>query len=386
MDCLVGNACTCNGFASTSGVWGLTRMGGLDWSKIRKSSIFMTQKEQIERCITLATLFDRGYAPRGLVMIESAQLHANDRIEVLALDSHVPSLLSLLNLGEGRAKLRLEHLEDFYRTNELLRSAIENRSRAEAIFTSGPSYLMSLIHQVPEGSWLVYADADIEFHSSLESYLKRFSGFSVVIAPHRHYLWNRLRLAKYGKYNVGVIAFRNDVDGRKVLSNWAQACLEWCSDQPFEGKYADQKYLELFHEWSPKVAVDRHVGANVAPWNSALSKVTGSIGNVHIGGEPIDYVHFQGLKRSPKRWHLGHLQYLSLAGPKLRRVLYLPYLAKLETAQLRLGYDFRQASARPSAGLVAKTLQCLGRLASFAMGQTVSINTIRRYLEQNPSE
>ena len=187
----------------------------------------MPQKEQIEGPITLATLFDRGYAPRGLVMIDSAQLRATDRIEVLALDSHVPNLLSLLGLGDGRAELGIEQWEVIYRTNELLRSAVANRSRAEAIFTTGPSYLMSLIHQIPEGSWLVYADADIEFHSSLESYLKRFSGFSVVLAPHRHYLWNRLRLAKYGEYNVGVIAFRNDVDGRKVLSNWAQACLEW---------------------------------------------------------------------------------------------------------------------------------------------------------------
>lgn len=346
----------------------------------------MTQKEQPVGVITLATLFDRGYASRGLVMIESAQLKTNDRIEVLALDPDVPNLLSFPELCGSRAKLRLEPWGDFYRTNQPLRSALENRSRAEAIFTTGPSYLMSLISQVPEGCWLVYADADIEFHSSLESYLRRFSESSVVIAPHRHYPWNRKRLAKYGEFNVGVIAFRNDVDGRKVLSKWAKSCLEWCSDQPFEGKYADQKYLELFHEWSPKVSVDLNEGANVAPWNSSLSRISGSVGNVRIGDRQIDYVHFQGLKRSPERWHLGHLQYMSLAGPKLKSMLYLPYLAKLETAQERLGYDSRQSSVRSSIGLVARALQNLGRLASFVLGQTVSVTTIRRYLAENSTK
>lgn len=310
-------------------------------------------------------------------MIESAKLGTRDHVQLLALDSRV------VELGTFQKSTQITTMSHLLESVTSLENAVRYRNKAETIFTIGPSFIQSVMDGSPEGAWVVYADADIEFHKPLSMYLATFPNSSVVIAPHRHYWWNRRRLAKFGEFNVGVVAFRNDIEGRLVLSNWAQACLDWCLDQPINGKYADQKYLEDFSHWSDKVVVDSNLGTNLAPWNASYLGIRGEPGNLFVGGARITYFHHQGLRRTSKRWHLGHLPYLAAAGPSLKSKVYLPYLAKLEEAQKRLGLEAAQSSVRPSSRFVARALQDLGRIASFVLGQTISIKKIGRYAAKN---
>jgi hypothetical protein len=123
-------------------------------------------------------------------------------------------------------------------------------------------------------NWIVYADADLYFIRSLESYLGDFEDANAVLALHRHFAWNKKRLAMYGEFNVGLAAFRNNKEGLAALQYWADSCLEWCSDIPEDGKYADQKYLENFSKVGNGVAIDDRRGVNLAPWNLGFSKLT----------------------------------------------------------------------------------------------------------------
>lgn len=99
------------------------------------------------------------------------------------------------------------------------------------------------------------------------------------------------KLAKYGEFNVGLVAFRNNKEGLAALQYWADSCLEWCSDIPEDGKYADQKYLENFSKVANGVVIDDRKGVNLAPWNLGFSKLTlDENDKLMVDGEPVYYI------------------------------------------------------------------------------------------------
>ena len=90
---------------------------------------------------------------------------------------------------------------------------------------------------------------------------------SVLVTAHRFPEWLR-HYKQHGKFNVGILSFRNDAAGRACLDDWRTRCLAWCYDRLEDGKYADQKYLD---EWPARLGaallvLDRP-GVNLAPWN-----------------------------------------------------------------------------------------------------------------------
>jgi hypothetical protein len=287
------------------------------------------------------------------------------------MDEHVETLLPYL------PNLRILRDSEFLAKHDSVRSAIDGRSRAEAIFTIGPSALLSSSNLVRDGGWLVYSDSDLFFAGPLEGYLDEFRDANVLIAPHRHFLWNKRRLEKYGIYNVGLVAFRKNQEGLRALQFWAESCLEWCYDRAEDGKYADQKYLEKFASVSEGVFVDNSLGANLAPWNSFLKKISATkSGEIFVGRDKLMYFHAQGLKQKNGRWILGHLNYLSFAGPRLKKLVYSPYLAKLEEWSQKPGFKAFGTSRTPTT-LLGKLTASLMYSLSLLTGQTIKVGTAR---------
>ena len=262
---------------------------------------------------------DKNYLSRCAAMLESA--NCGQYATVLALDDSADAL-SVHFPG-----IKTVRLQAFLERNPRVARSIEGRSSVEQIFSVGPSALLSIAADVSSGGWLVYADSDLFFLGSIQDYLNKFSDANVVITPHRHYVWNKRRLAKFGEFNVGLVAFRNSEEGLRALRFWAESCLDWCYDKPEDGKYADQKYLEQFSSVASGVYVDNSLGANLAPWNSLFKRISVSkSGEIFVGKDKL----VQGLKQKNGRWILGHLNYLSFAGPRLKEHVYKPYLEKLE--------------------------------------------------------
>jgi len=50
----------------------------------------------------------------------------------------------------------------------------------------------------------------------------------------------------YGKYNVGLLMFKNDQRGMTVLKWWKDKCNEWCYGRLEKDRYGDQMYLNQF--------------------------------------------------------------------------------------------------------------------------------------------
>lgn len=321
--------------------------------------------------ITIASYFDSGYLPRAVTLFDSLHSDESLNFEVLALDHSSEQAASHF------ARTRVTKLDDFLEREVQVADSIEGLNKAERIFATGPSFLLEVMSRVSEGGWLIYCDADLIFYRGINEYMSSFNDASVVIVPHNHYPWNQKRLAKYGEFNVGLVAFRNDTHGREVLEFWAKSCLKWCRDFPDTGRYADQKYLESFGSFSTKVAVDRRVGANLAPWNSSLRQVLRIGGEILIDGQPLYFFHMQGLHRSTKGWVLGHLKFLSVAGSALKRIIYVPYLTALEHNALRLG-TLSQADVRKSATFFRRLVSSGLIIVAVILGQRIAISKLER--------
>jgi hypothetical protein len=150
---------------------------------------------------------------------------------------------------------------------------------------------------------------------------------------HHHFPRGHDDSTQYGRYNAGVLAFRNDRSGNACLKWWRERCLESCALTGDGTYYGDQKYLDAWPSRFPRVVVSQHSGINLAPWNWAGSGVKPSGQNaVRVGGQPLVVFHFAQFRRiSDRWWDSGQLEY-GIMPRALRARIYEPYAAALDAA------------------------------------------------------
>ena len=139
---------------------------------------------------------------------------------------------------------------------------------------------------------ILYVDSDIYFYNGLSSLYECLDGHSIGIVEHR---------TPYspvnGRYNVGIVYFKNDFDGYKVLT-WWKNCLMIPDNEYAQshGSCGDQKYLEVFEQLSDQVKIiDENIG-HLAPWNFNYHKYSnGKIvwNDLH---QSLLYCHFSNFK------------------------------------------------------------------------------------------
>ncbi len=222
------------------------------------------------------------------------------------------------------------------------------RNRIEYYFTTTASLCRYVLDRHPEIDLLTYLDTDLYFFSSPDPLFEELEGYSVGIIEHRFRPILR-RYLRFGTYNVGWVTFRRDSDGEACLDWWRERCIEWCYDRVEDERYADQRYLDEFPARFRRVCVVRHPGANVAPWNAANHRIAESNGRVTVGGAPLVFFHFSGVKELLSwlyRTDFG--AYLTSLRGVVRCSVYRPYIAELRrysegrnaAAQIR-NVDFR---------------------------------------------
>lgn len=268
------------------------------------------------------TYFDRNYFSRGITMINSLRQQGDSRkIYILALDDFVFHMTTNLN-NESIIPITLTELENEF--PELLK-AKRFRSSMEYIFTLTPYLTMYVQNLETSAVWTTYLDADLCFFSTTEPIYEELQNSSVAIIRHRFTSDQRWRL-KYGTYNVSWVSFRNDDSGRKCVRWWAESCLNWCSDVPSEGRFADQGYLDQFHSIANAVHEIGHPGANLAPWNIRSHKLNFlENGVVQVDGKELIFFHFHGLKLDGSRFYFKHVPYLVKTTKNIREFIYRAY-------------------------------------------------------------
>jgi hypothetical protein len=270
------------------------------------------------------TYFDSGYLARGLTLVESLRSFGDEAdVLVLALDQQVKDFFDAEQIPGVRA-IDVSALEAS--TPELL-ALKESRSRMEYYFTCTPLLIRHAMNEfATPGSVTIYVDADLFFFDSPTSVVEALGEDSVGIIEHRYPQRVAQKLAKYGRFNVGWVGFRDSDDGRRVLDWYADRTLEWCSDVPEDGKYADQGYLDSFPEF-PGVKILPEPGFDLAPWNTARHTVTrSSTGSIDVDSSLLVFFHFHGVRKVRSWFTTSQLIYGSSLTKVLKHSVYQPYI------------------------------------------------------------
>lgn len=275
------------------------------------------------------TYFDRGYLAQGLALWRSLERHdPAARLTVLALDGETAVVLRAL----GGPRLAVIERGALLSADPELAGVERGRSRAEFIFALTPCLVLHLLATRPDLERVVYLDADLYFFGAARPIWDELGDRSVLVVPHRYPAWHD-DSDWYGRYNVGVVGFRNDESGRACVAWWRERCLESTALAGDGARFGDQKYLD---EWPGRfagVVESGHPGINVAPWNWSRHRFLLRDGAVEVEGLPLVVFHFAQFRRISERWFdSGQLEY-GIMPRILRSRLYGEYWLALVRAE-----------------------------------------------------
>lgn len=240
----------------------------------------------------IASLFDKNYVIRALALYESACRYIpNAQVWFLCLDDESYDLISKLNL----ANLHLRKIGEI--GDKDLLNLRASRSAGEFAFTAKSSWVAYIINTgIPkENDVVAWMDADILFYSDLQVFLENFiQKYSIGISPHK---FSKEREKMVGKYNAGMIFFKNDAFAKECLKEWRKQCIEWCFSRLEDGKLGDQMYLDKWQEKYKRVYDIPDKGINLGSWNISRYKITkNNKGEFFVDNDPLICYHFHGLK------------------------------------------------------------------------------------------
>jgi hypothetical protein len=274
------------------------------------------------------TYFDIHYAARGLALYRSLERWLTDfTLSILCFDDATFEVLSRLELENARL-IRRDALEQ---SDPELHATRLERSRIEYYFTSTPSLPLYILDRQPDVGTITYLDADLFFFGDPTIACEELGQGSVLLTPHRFPEWLKHREV-YGRFNVGLLSFRNDETGLAALRWWRKKAIEWCYDRVEPGRFAEQKYLDEMHERFTGVFVMENASAGLAPWNWMNHSLTSNGEVILVDQDPLVFYHFHGLKvLTPWLYDLQLRFYRPMPG-HLKRMLYGPYLRALRCA------------------------------------------------------
>ncbi len=213
------------------------------------------------------TLFDNNFLPMGLCLHASLMKHGQPfHLWILCMDELVEQNLRLLALPFV-SLIPLAEVE-----NARLLAVKPSRSRGEYCWTLTPFTPQFVFDREPGIERVTYLDADLLFFDKPNQLLDEFTASSkhVLITDHaydpRYERSGRAR--RGGKFCVQFMTFRRTVEAARVMHWWQDRCLEWCYARAEDGKFGDQKYLDVWPElFSDEVHILLQKHKTLAPWN-----------------------------------------------------------------------------------------------------------------------
>lgn len=289
------------------------------------------------------TLFDSNYLDKGLALYYSMEKVIKEfTLYIFAFDKKCEETLNLLNL-KSAIVIGLGEFE----TEQMLKLKGE-RSRAEYCWTCTPISIEYVMERY-NVDICTYIDADLYFFADPSILLNEVRGddYSVMITEHRFEETENGRklMDKNGKYCVQFNTFKNNAQGRAVLSWWKEKCIEWCFFRHEDNRMGDQKYLENWTKDFKGVHELQNLGGGLAYWNLMqynFSKIEN--GQILLRDRKnnnefkVIFVHFQNLRYLP--FHKINLKAGSIS-KKIKYPLYYTYLSHVEKIRAMLYEEYK---------------------------------------------
>ena len=236
------------------------------------------------------TIFDSSFLLQGLALHSSLQRHAGAfHLWVVCGDREAEEALTRLSLPSVSI-LTLGDVE-----NADLLKVKPGRSRREYYWTLTPFGFDAVFRRHPEAARVTYLDADLFFFRSPDEILSKLteSGKQILITEHA-YAPEYDQTETSSRFGVQFLTFTSDEPARAVREKWQQQCIEWCFAFPSEGRFGDQKYLDVWPEkYDTLVHIYEKPEDTLAPWNAKqLARPEGQ--------DPV-FFHFHGARLLSRR-------------------------------------------------------------------------------------
>jgi len=241
-------------------------------------------------CFTSLTL---GYLPRARVLAETLRAAHPDWSLWAVLVDHPPP--GYANRAAFAGFDRVLDMDDL----SIERRWLFRHDLVEACTAVKGTMLRHLLALGAET--VVYLDPDIAVFHPLASLGERLQSASVLLTPHQTepdvdaatIADNERASLRYGTYNLGFLAVRNDATGNAFADWWAARLHEACFDAPEAGLFTDQKYCDAVPGLFDRVGIVRDPGWNVASWNLSQRRIRfGTDGGIAVNGSPLAFYHF----------------------------------------------------------------------------------------------
>ena len=282
----------------------------------------------------ICTYFNQNFINRGCALIDSLfKTNENFVLYVLALDDVTFNYLKERYSPENVVILSMASYSSFFKINPE-----KYLDKKQFFFSITPNLCQWVIDQYSEIDVLLYLDADVYIFAELDIIYKEFNGYSIGVCSHRHNKFVKKISNHYGEYNVGVNLFRNDVIGKKCISNWKKDCDDWYPNKPNYplSYFSDQIFLD---QW-PKTYKDhfleiKNIGVNVAPWNAINYKFKKINNKIYVNNNPLIIYHFSSLVKTEQGVWNTNAGYCVFKLNKELRKIYINYIEHVVSSKFK---------------------------------------------------
>jgi hypothetical protein len=202
------------------------------------------------------TLFDSYYIHKGIALYLSMEKVCNDfTLYVMAFDEACYNKLKSFTFPN----MVVEYEGGNFLSDEI-KAVKAERKRNEYCWTCGSNTTYYFLTKYKLEN-ITYIDADMMFFSSPDVVFEELKPYSVGLSPHF------ADTSLYGNFCVQFCYFKNDDKGHCALTWWKNNCLAWCYDRYEDGKFGDQRYLDMMPVMFDGVHSIENRGVGVAKWN-----------------------------------------------------------------------------------------------------------------------
>jgi hypothetical protein len=281
------------------------------------------------------TLFNWLFIPQGIALYYSLArtMRGEFVLYVLCMDDYALGALRLLKLPNVRP-ITLAEIE-----NDALKAVRETRSIGEYCWTCTTPLLLHVMAQQPPDVVVTYVDADLCFFSDPSIVLAEMGEGSIYVHEHDFAPEHAELQMVSGRFNVGLVAFRNNDQGRTCLKKWSAQCIDACVIDPAAGLCGDQGYMDEWPDLYAGLVISSNPGVGLAPWNISKYKLANHRGKVTVDGKPVVFYHYHSLRMIRPRLRFKPIATASgnyRFDPSVIRAIYQPYAREVWRASRKL--------------------------------------------------
>jgi hypothetical protein len=196
----------------------------------------------------------------------------------------------------------------------------------EYCWTLKPVYLEYVIKNYNGIDRLTYLDADLFFYDSPARIFEANNNSSVMLSEHSCYSEIKYVEEDVGRFNAGIISFKNNFRGRICLYWWRKQCIKWCYNTTETGQFGDQKYLDQMYNRFIDVRPISVPGVNIAPWNDEKYKISLKKGKLYVDKDRLILYHYCGFRVNDKN------SCVFMYGDKYFPLIHNPYMEAIKNA------------------------------------------------------